>query len=76
MADNNMTIFQRLTNLFGAEGPQSPKRSYSFDKKDILKTTSKADYDRTKLELQQGQYLANQWQNCRESLDIDPYALS
>jgi len=68
MAENNMTIFQRLTNLFGAEGPQSPKRSYSFDKKDILKTTSKADYDRTKLELQQGQYLANQWQKIESQL--------
>lgn len=68
MAENNMTIFQRLTNLFGAEGPQSPKRSYSFDKKDILKTTSKNDYDRTKLELQQGQYLANQWQKIESQL--------
>ena len=68
MAENNMTIFQRLTNLFGAEGPQAPKRSYSFDKKDILKTTSKADYDRTKLELQQGQYLANQWQKIESQL--------
>tara|TARA_R110002051_G_scaffold323438_1_gene417037 strand:+ start:2534 stop:4357 length:1824 start_codon:yes stop_codon:yes gene_type:complete len=68
MANNNMTIFQRLTNLFGAEGPRSPKRTYSFDKKDILKTTSKVDYDRTKLELQQGQYLANQWQKIESQL--------
>ncbi len=68
MAENNMTIFQRLTNLFGAEGPQSPKRTYSFDKKDILKTTSKSDFNRTKLELQQGQYLANQWQTIESQL--------
>ena len=65
---NRMTIFQRLNNLFGAEGPQSPKRSYNFDKKDILKTTSKVDYERTKLELQQGQYLANQWQKIESQL--------
>ena len=65
---NRMTIFQRLNNLFGAEGPSAPKRTYSFDKKDILKTTSKVDYDRTKLELQQGQYLANQWQKIESQL--------
>jgi hypothetical protein len=65
---NRMTIFQRLNNLFGAEGPQAPKRTYNFDKKDILKTTSKVDYERTKLELQQGQYLANQWQKIESQL--------
>lgn len=65
---NRMTIFQRLNNLFGAEGPSSPKRSYNFDKKDILRTTSKVDYERTKLELQQGQYLANQWQKIESQL--------
>ena len=58
MAEKNMTIFQRLNNLFGAEGPSAPKRTYNFDKKDILRTTSKKDYERTKLELQQGQYLS------------------
>lgn len=65
---NRMTIFQRLNNLFGAEGPSAPKRSYNFDKKDILRTTSKVDYERTKLELQQGQYLANQWQKIESQL--------
>lgn len=65
---NRMTVFQRLNNLFGAEGPSASKRTYSFDKKDILKTTSKVDYDRTKLELQQGQYLANQWQKIESQL--------
>ncbi len=65
---NRMTIFQRLNNLFGAEGPSTPKRSYNFDKKDILRTTSKVDYERTKLELQQGQYLANQWQKIESQL--------
>ena len=65
---NRMTIFQRLNNLFGAEGPSAPKRSYNFDKKDILRTTSKVDYEKTKLELQQGQYLANQWQKIESQL--------
>jgi len=65
---NRMTIFQRLNNLFGAEGPSAPKRTYNFDKKDILRTTSKVDYERTKLELQQGQYLANQWQKIESQL--------
>jgi len=68
MAEKNMTIFQRLNNLFGAEGPSAPKRTYNFDKKDILRTTSKADYEKTKLELQQGQYLSNQWQKIESQL--------
>ena len=68
MADQKMTIFQRLNALFGAEGPQPTTRSFTVDKKQILKTTSKADYDKSRLELQQGQYLANQWQKIESQL--------
>ena len=68
MAEPKMTIFQRLNALFGAEGPQPTKRSFTVDKKQILKTTSKADYDKSRLELQQGQYLANQWQKIESQL--------
>jgi len=68
MAEPKMTIFQRLTALFGAEGPTVNRRTYTVDKKQILRTTSQADYDRTKLELQQGQYLANQWQKIESQL--------
>ena len=64
-----MTIFQRLNTLFGTESPQKPSRkSFQFDKKTILKTASKADYDKTRLELQQGLYLSNQWQKIESQL--------
>jgi len=68
MAEQKMTIFQRLTSLFGAEGPTVNKRVFTVDKKQILRTTSKADYDTSRLELQQGQYLANQWQKIESQL--------
>jgi len=68
MAETKMTIFQRLNNLFSTEGPQSTTKSFNLDKKDILKTTSQVDYDRTKLELQQGQYLSSQWQKIESNL--------
>ena len=68
MAEPKMTIFQRLTSLFGAEGPTVNKRIFTVDKKQILRTTSKADYDTSRLELQQGEYLANQWQKIESQL--------
>tara|TARA_R100000664_G_scaffold207_2_gene515 strand:+ start:19824 stop:21659 length:1836 start_codon:yes stop_codon:yes gene_type:complete len=63
MADK-LTIFQRLSKLFGPEGPRVDRPSfqqYKFDKKDLLKTTSKAEFDQEKLQIQQTLYLANQW---------------
>ena len=68
MADQKMTIFQRLTTLFGAEGPTVNKRTFTVDKKQILRTTSKADFEKSRLELQQGQYLANQWTKIESQL--------
>ena len=48
MADNNnFTIWQRLTKVFGPDSTldqQAPV--YNFDKKQILKTTDKKEYER------------------------------
>ena len=45
MAENNFTIWQRLSQVFGPDSTldqQSP--IYKFDKKELLKTKLKIDY--------------------------------
>ena len=36
MAEKNLTVYQRLTQLFGAEGTPPERKSYAFDKKQLL----------------------------------------
>jgi len=57
--EKNYTVWQRLTRLFGPEGPKT-KSTYNI-KKELLTTKSKEAYDKEKLERQQGLYLKNQW---------------
>ena len=57
------TVWQRLTKVFGPDSTldqQAPV--YKFDKKEILKTTDKKEYEREKLQAQQTLYLGQQWQ--------------
>ena len=57
MADNNYTIWQRLTKVFGPDSTldqQAPV--YNFDKKQILKTTDKKEFEKEKLQSQQTLY--------------------
>ncbi len=42
--------------------------TYKFDKKDLLKTKSKAEYDKEKLQAQQTFYLSNQWAKIENNL--------
>ena len=61
----NLTIFQKLGKMFGPDGPRQEPPAYTqykFNKKDLLKTTSKAQFEKEKLTAQQTVYLANQWQ--------------
>lgn len=64
-----LTIYQRLSRLFG---PQSPRNvaapSYNFDKKELLRTTSKKEFDKTKLQSQQSAYLTDQWTKIESQL--------
>ena len=67
MAENkeNLTIFQKLGKVLGPDGPRQEQPTYTqykFNKQDLLKTTSKAQYEKEKLTAQQTVYLANQWQ--------------
>lgn len=67
----NLTIFQRLTKVFGPEGPRNMEPSYTqykFNKKDLLKTTSKAEYEKEKLTAQQSSYLSKQWRKVENEI--------
>ena len=70
MADN-LTIYQRLSKLFGPSGPTQQEPTYQKFKmlpKDILKTDSKAEFEKEKLQMQQSLYLSNQWQKIYNEL--------
>ena len=67
----NLTIYQRLGKLFGPAGPNKPEPTYQKFKvgtQDILKTTSKAEYENEKLQMQQSAYLSSQWQKIDNEL--------
>ena len=63
MAEKKYTIWQRLGKAFGPNSTidqQSPV--FKFDKKELLKTKNKEDYEREKLQAQQTMYIGQQWQ--------------
>jgi hypothetical protein len=67
--NKNLTVWQRLTQTFGPYsllGQDYP--TYQYDKKELLKTTSKDQYDKEKLQAQQTFYLANQWTKIENNL--------
>jgi hypothetical protein len=69
MAENNLTIWQRLSQVFGPDSTldqQSP--IYKFDKKELLKTPDKTEYEREKLQAQQSLYLGQQWTKIENNL--------
>lgn len=62
MENNNLTIWQKLSRYFGPHGLSNQDYPvYSFDKKELLRTTSKAEFEKEKLQAQQTWYLSNQW---------------
>ena len=63
------TLWQRLTRVFGPDstlGQQPPV--YKFDKKELLKTTDKQEYEKEKLQAQQSYYLGQQWGKIENNL--------
>ena len=67
--NQKLTVWQRLSQTFGPNsllGQDYP--TYKFDKTELLKTTSKGEYDLNKLQGQQTFYLANQWQKIENNL--------
>lgn len=69
MAKQNLTVYQRLTKVFGfqAEKPSAPPQ-YKFDKNTLLKTDSREDFEREMLQQQQSQYIADKWAKLDQSL--------
>jgi hypothetical protein len=69
MAENNYTIWQRLTKVFGPDSTLDQQAPiYRFDKKELLKTTDRNEYEREKLQAQQSAYLGQQWTKVENNL--------
>ena len=71
MAENekDLTIWQRLSQTFGPNsllGQDLP--TYKFDKKELLRTTNKAEYEKEKLQARQTSYLTQQWVKIENNL--------
>jgi hypothetical protein len=67
--NQNLTVWQRLSKSFGPYsllGQDYP--TYQYDKTDLLKTNSKQQYEKEKLQAQQTFYLANQWTKIENNL--------
>ena len=60
---DNKTVFQRLTQMFGYPNKVKPEDapSYNFNKDEILKTSSREEYEKSLLQLQQSNYIADKW---------------
>ena len=64
MSDKKLTVYQRLGQMFGPEGVNTPKyktNRYSIGSKELIRTNSKDELNQAKLQAQQNQYLSNQW---------------
>ena len=70
MADQNPTVFQKLTRMFGYPGQikQETAPSFNFNKDELLKTDSKEDFEKALLQAQQSQYVADKWAKLDQNL--------
>lgn len=69
--EKNLTVFQRLTKVFGfQEQPQRKEleSTVKFTKDELLKTDSKADYEKALLQAQQSQFITDKWSKLDQSL--------
>ena len=68
MAKQNLTVYQRLTKVFGFQAERPTPPQYKFDRDQLLKTDSKEDYEKAMLQQQQSQYIADKWAKLDQSL--------
>lgn len=69
MSKQNLTVFQKLTRVFGfpnSEKSQDP--SFKFNKDELLKSDDKGEYNLNLLQSQQSQYLTDKWAKVDQSL--------
>jgi len=70
MANQNLTVFQKLTRMFGYPGQVKRENtpSFNFNKDELLKTDSREEYEKAMLQAQQSQYIADKWAKLDQSL--------
>jgi hypothetical protein len=70
MADQNPTVFQKLTRMFGYPGQvkQETAPSFNFSKDELLKTDSKEEFEKALLQAQQSSYIADKWAKLDQNL--------
>jgi hypothetical protein len=69
MAENNLTVWQRLSKTFGPNSLlDQDYPTFKFDKKELLRTPNRSEYEKEKLEAQQTFYLASQWARVENNL--------
>jgi hypothetical protein len=70
MAEQNLTVFQKLTKMFGYPGQTKVDKtpSFNFSKDELLKTDSKEEYEKAMLQAQQSTYIADKWTKLDQSL--------
>ena len=69
MENKNLTIWQKLTQTFGPDSLLNQDYpTFKFDKKVLLKTRDKAEFEREKLQAQQTKFLAGHWAKIENNL--------
>ena len=69
MENRNFTVWQRLSRALGPDALMNQDFPvYKLDKKELLRTTDKAEYEREKLQAKQSFYLANQFAKVENNL--------
>ena len=69
MSEQNLTVWQRLGKTFGPNsliGQDYPE--FKLDKKELLRTKDKGEFEKEKLQAQQTFYLAQQWAKVENNL--------
>lgn len=69
MAEQNLTVWQRLSKTIGPNSLLNQDYpTFKFDKKELLHTKSREEYEKEKLQAQQTYYLTNQWSKVENNL--------
>jgi hypothetical protein len=70
MAAQNLTIFQKLTRMFGFPGKinSEERPTFNFSKDELLKTTSREEYEKSLLQAQQSSFIQDKWTKLDQSL--------
>jgi hypothetical protein len=69
MANQDLTIFQKLTQIFGWQGrTQQTPPSFNFSREELLKTDDPVEFEKAKLQAQQSQFLFDKWAKLDNSL--------